>query len=140
MEVCRHLPPFSYIQQSQRHEEGFNLVVQIQHSYCLHIYSKSKFDKASLSIWKKNTNTCRYVLSCLKENCLLNSNTIKQNEYLMPTLVTGPVSLSLMQPCSMRLKDRQVAINLLPSFSSKGRTGVLSVDECSLRGLLRACG
>lgn len=58
----------------------------------------------------------------------------------MLTLVTGPVSLSLTQPCSMRLKDRQVAINLLPSFSSKGRTGVLSVDECSLRGLLRACG
>ena len=41
VEVRGHLPPFSYIQQSQRHEEGFKLVEQIQHAEvsfesCLH--------------------------------------------------------------------------------------------------------
>lgn len=33
VEVGRHLSPLSYIQQSQRHEEGFNLVEQIQVSH-----------------------------------------------------------------------------------------------------------
>lgn len=37
VEVCRHLSPFSYIQQSQRHEEGFNLVEEIQLSHFWHI-------------------------------------------------------------------------------------------------------
>lgn len=33
VEVCGHLPPFSYIQQSQRHVEGFDLVEQsLSHS------------------------------------------------------------------------------------------------------------
>lgn len=37
VEVCRHLSSFSYIQQSQRHEEWFDLVEQIQLSYSLYI-------------------------------------------------------------------------------------------------------
>lgn len=38
VEVCGHLSPFSYIQQSQRHEEGFNLVEQIQLSHSQFLY------------------------------------------------------------------------------------------------------
>lgn len=45
-----------------------------------------------------------------------------------------------MQPCSIRLSDRQLIMNLLPSFSSNGRTVVLSPEECSARGLLSTCG
>lgn len=56
--------------------------------------------------------------------------------FLLLTLVTGSVSLSLMQPCSMSLSERHVIMNLLPSFSSNGRTDVLST-ECSARGLRR---
>lgn len=54
--------------------------------------------------------------------------------------MTGPVSLSLTQPCSMRLSDLHVTINLLPSFSSNGRTEAFSAEGCSTRGLLRTCG
>lgn len=59
---------------------------------------------------------------------------------LILTLVTGPVSLSLTHACSIRLRDLHVIMNLLPSFSSNGRTGVLSDSEFSVRGLLRTCG
>lgn len=53
--------------------------------------------------------------------------------------MTGPVSLSVMQPCSIRFRDLQVIMNLLPSFSSNGRTGTPSDKECSVRGLLKTC-
>lgn len=74
VEVRRYLPPFSYIQQSQGHEEGFNLVVQIRH-YCLHIYFRNKLDTASLSktspihdFREKITNSFLYSFCmCLKE-------------------------------------------------------------------------
>lgn len=63
----------------------------------------------------------------------------KKNVFVLLTFVTGPFSVSVTQPCSMRFRDLHVIMNLLPSFSSNGPTGLLSDDECSFRGLLRTC-
>lgn len=117
MKICRHFSPFSYVQQGQRHEERFNL--------------ESRFGALAFRDLRVSQGQAFADVNLEAQKC-------EKQMFPVLTLVTGPVSLSLMQPCSMRLSDRHVIMNLLPSFSSNGRTDALST-ECSALGLLRTC-
>lgn len=100
--------------------------------FFLHVHPAEPVTRRTVQ--SSGANSAQSALICSRSSVFIYYH---HQRFLVLTLVTGPVSLSLMQPCSMRLSDRHVIINLLPSFSSNGRTAALSADECSARGLLR---